>query len=369
MTRGERGNSLKRQLDRWVGCPLIYTLGIFHKPRPCPTNVQKVGVLMFGAIGDALLSSSIIHDLKRTYPAATITAFVSAANSGIFDLIEGPDAVVTLPLTRPVNAILILRNCRFDILIDTAQWPRISAILAALSAARFTIGFNTSGQFRHLAFDAAAPHSAQCHEIENFRNLLGCLGLTGSVLPRFKRSLFVQAGAEHHPHYIVLHPWASGYKSHLREWPTDNWIRLAEVAVNLGFRVMITGGPHDRERSRSLAAEMAHQSEIDVIAGRASLADTAVALINARAVISVNTGIMHIAALLGTPTIGLHGPTNPHRWGPIGSNCIVVGPGREHGCAYLNLGFEYPKNAPDCMSTITVDEVVAHVSKLLGRPH
>ena len=366
MAQGERGSRVKRTVDRWGGCPLVWLLSLFRRKRARPRIIGQIGILMFGAIGDAVLASAIIHDLRREYPSARITAFVSAANSGILDLLEGPDAVVVTPLSRPLRAISILREVKFDVLIDTAQWPRISAVLAALAAAGYTIGFQTPRQFRHRAYDAAVPHSAQRHELDNFRALLGSLGIAGQALPRFRRELFEQAALHHRPPYIVLHPWAAGYKSRFREWPAENWLRLASMAMHRGYRVVVTGGPQDAERSQALVAALGNPSDMEVLAGRASLRDTTLALINARAVVAVNTGIMHIAALLGVPTLALHGPTNPRRWGPVGRNCIVIGPGPECGCAYLNLGFEYPANPPDCMAAITVEEVTAHLNGLLA---
>ena len=366
MSQGERGSRVKRTLDRWTGCPIVWLLSLVHRKRPRPHDVGRIGVLMFGAIGDAVLSSAIIHDLRREYPSARITAFVSAANRGILELVEGPDAVVITPLSRPLRAVSMLREGRFDVLIDTAQWPRISAVLAALAAARHTIGFKTPRQLRHMAFDVAVPHSAQRHELDNFRALPGCLGITGQAPPRFKRELFEQAARERRPPYIVFHPWATGYRSHFREWSTENWVRLASIVIKRGYRVVITGGPQDVERSQALLAALGNPGEMEALAGRATLRDTTIALINARAVVSVNTGIMHIAALLGVPTLALHGPTNPRRWGPVGSNCTVIGPGPECGCAYLSLGFEYPAHPPDCMAAISVEEVVGHLERLLA---
>ncbi len=366
MAQGERGSRVKRTVDRWAGCPIVWLLSLFHRKRARPHDVGRIGVLMFGAIGDAVLSSAIIHDLRREFPSARITAFVSAANSGILELIDGPDAVVTIPLSRPLRALSMLRKGRFDVLIDTAQWPRISAVLAALAAAGYTIGFKTPRQLRHMAFDVAVPHSAQRHELDNFRALPGCLGITGQALPRFKRELFEQAALHCRPPYVVFHPWATGYRSRFREWAAENWVRLASIVIQRGYRVLITGGPQDVERSEALVASLGNPGEMEVLAGRVTLRGTTMALINARAVVSVNTGIMHIAALLGVPTLGLHGPTNPRRWGPVGRNCIVVGPGPESGCAYLNLGFEYPAHPPDCMAAITVEEVTAHLNGLLA---
>jgi ADP-heptose:LPS heptosyltransferase len=366
MADNERGDRLMRALDRWIGCPMILLLGVLHSRKPRPAEIREIGVLMFGAIGDALLSSAIIGDLRRAFPAARITAFVSASNKGTLDLLEGPHTVMVAPIKRPHVVISMIRRCRFDVLIDIGQWPRISAIVAALAGARFTVGFKTRGQFRHHAFDAVAEHSNARHEIDNFRALLAPLDVKGHCLPRFKPDLLEAPAPERAGPYVVFHPWASGYRSHLREWAVENWVALARVVLSRGYRILMTGGPQDAQRSESLAAQIGRESQVTVLAGRADLRKTTVALLHAAAVVSVNTGIMHLAALLNRPTLALHGPTNPRRWGPLGSGAVVIGPGPEQGGAYLNLGFEYPPTPPDCMSQITPEQVAARLGEMLG---
>jgi ADP-heptose:LPS heptosyltransferase len=105
------------------------------------------------------------------------------------------------------------------------------------------------------------------------------------------------------------------------------------------------------------------------LAGKASLLDAAAYLNSAAAVVSVNTGTMHLAALLGSPLVALHGPTNPDRWGPNypGSTrhhkTIILGPGMQEGGAYLNLGFEYSDNPIYLMDQISVEAVISALRK------
>ena len=366
MAAKARGNRLMRVLDRWVGCALVFLLGLIHRKRPRPEHIDRIGLLMFGAIGDALLASAIIQDLRREFPRARIVAFISPSNRSVLELIEGPDECVVTPIGAPHRAIPIIRGYKLDVLIDTGQWPRISALCAALGGARYTIGFKTRRTSRHWAFDAVAEHSPARHEIDNFRALIQALGATACSFPKIRPDILKVEADPAAGRTVVFHPWASGFKSHLREWQTENWVALGNLLISKGYRVMITGGPEDAARPTALANAMGARPEATIVlAGKASLRDTAVALIQAAAVVSVNTGIMHLAALMNRPTLALHGPTNPRRWGPVGNSAIVIGPGQECGCAYLNLGFEYPPSPPDCMSRITVAEVAAQLGTVL----
>jgi heptosyltransferase-3 len=84
---------------------------------------------------------------------------------------------------------------------------------------------------------------------------------------------------------------------------------------------------------------------------------------SAELVVSVNTGIMHLAAIVGAPTIALNGPTATHRWGPVGPRVAVVEP-QGGGGGFLHFGFEFAGNPADTMERIRVPEV-AEVARSL----
>ena len=374
--KAERGRGFLRKLDRWIGVPALLGLSLFRKKRPKPAQFNSIGICIFAAIGDALLASSLIADLRNAFPGSKITVFATPANFATFELITGYDELVLAPITNPWAAIGVVSAHPVDILIDTSQWPRIGALVAALSGARWTIGFETAGQKRHYSYDICVKHSPKVHELDNFRALLAPLGIKGVAMPPLDLSTL--AGLDclniKQP-YLVLHPWASGNHFELREWPIASWVSLASKALHSGYGVVITGGPSDVDRAADLclriegaSGELTPGSLLN-LAGQANLLTTAAYVNRAAGVVAVNTGTMHLAALLGKPLLALHGPTNPDRWGPIypgarnEQNALVLGPGLSEGGAYLNLGFEYPENPTYLMDQISVEAVVDALSK------
>ena len=374
--KAERGRGFLRKLDRWIGVPFLFVLGFFRSKRPKPAQFQSIGICIFAAIGDALLASCLIADIRKAFPGSKITIFATPANVSTFDLITGFDDLVIIPITEPLAAIERVRAHPVDLLMDTSQWPRIGAVVAALSGARWTIGFETEGQNRHFSYDATVKHSPKVHEIDNFRALLAPLGIAAQTMPPIDLSTL--AGIDclniKQP-YLVLHPWASGNRFQLREWPISSWVALAIKLIQSGYGVVITGGPGDLERGNALFQEIQQWLDADVskallnLAGQSSLLKTAAYVNGAAAVVSVNTGTMHLAALLNKPLVALHGPTNPDRWGPVypgannGQSVVVLGPGIQEGGAYLNLGFEYPQDPSYLMDQISVEAVVDALRK------
>ena len=369
--KAERGRGFLRKLDRWIGVPAVLVLSLFRKKRPKPEQFNRIGICIFAAIGDALLASSIIADLRTAFPGSKITIFATPANLATFDLIAGFDDLIVVPITNPWAAVEAIRAHPVDILIDTSQWSRIGALVAALSRARWTIGFETDSQNRHFSYDFSVRHSPKVHELENFRSLLTPLGLQSRAMPPLNLSSIAGINCLNIKQpYLVLHPWASGNHSELREWPIASWVDLASQVLKAGFGVIITGGPGDTSRADHLCLEIERRcgkvepGTLLSLAGQSSLLDTAAYINRAVGVVAVNTGTMHLAALLGKPLVALHGPTNPDRWGPIypGANAVqkpkVLGPGLNEGGAYLNLGFEYPENPIYLMDQISVEQVV-----------
>jgi heptosyltransferase-3 len=365
MSKGERGNRILRNLDKWLGVPLVFLAGQFRVRRKCPEWASRVGIFMFGVIGDSLIASAIISDLKRRYPGSVVVGFMTDANRATAEILAGIDEFVFVPIADPIAAMRTVRRHRVDILIDCGQWARIGALLSIVAATKFTVGFRTPGQHRHFLYDTYAVHRDDQHELENFRDLARCFAIdpTGTAQLRAGLTNIPVSQLPHAP-YVVFHPWASGYKCELREWSLDNWTELGKAIAADGFYTVISGGPSDRERSLKLAALIGGRAS--VLAGNASLSQTVAALAGAAAVVAVNTGTMHLAAVLGVPLIALHGPTDPARWGPLSSKAMILGPGKSEGGAYLNLGFEYPRAPPDCMSKIATTDVLISLRKLIG---
>jgi heptosyltransferase-3 len=359
----ERGRDGLRRLDRTIGIPAVAALSILKRRRPIPTEISAIGLIALGAIGDTIISvGSAVPVLRQAFPQAKLYLFTSKSNSSIVPLLPPIDELHVISVINPMRSVSLLRSIKQDILIDFGPWPRISAILAALSNAGFTVGFRTSGQYRHYAYDLAVEHSGKIHEFENHASLLASIGVPRPAWPRITPSAAARRRVreERSKPYIVCHPWASGFKSEMREWPDHHWRDLADIVVQQGWEIVFTGGPTDVAKSKTLVEGIGpneNENKVHDAAGLYTLDETAALLEGSDSVVTVNTGVMHLAAAINAPIVALHGPTDPARWGPLSDNARLVVPDSPD-VAYLNLGFEYPKGAKPCMHLIGVDRVV-----------
>lgn len=355
-----RGNPLLKGADRWGGIPLVLAMRRWRR-RQVPGRLDAVGLLKTNAIGDTVLLSGVVQDVRAALPDARIVLLVGPNNAAVARLVPGADEVVELPIHRPDRASRQLRDLRLDALLDFGSWPRINAVLSRLSGARFTAGFRTADQHRHHVYDAVIDHSPSVHEIDNYRRLAQMLGLPTGARPALHGWDEPRIDGLDEP-YAVLHAWPGGTRRELKQWAEGRWIRLAGHLSDRGLRPVLTGGLGDEGPTQDLAAACAGRS----VAGELTVSELAGLLHGAAVVVSVDTGVMHMAAALRAPLVALHGPTSPARWGPLSPEAVPV-TSPEPGCGYLNLGFDFPDDPPPCMKAITLQSVCDAVDQLLDR--
>jgi heptosyltransferase I len=152
----------------------------------------------------------------------------------------------------------------------------------------------------------------------------------------------------------------------MREWPEDNWVELARQLAAPRRIFLLTGAPADEARCDALRRQFVEQgSAAEVLIGRHGLEGIARVFAHAEVLVSVNTGIMHLGAILGVPTVSLNGPTSTRRWGPVGPRVANVCPTDGSG-GFLDLGFEFRGNPTDTMEKIPVEDVLRAVRLLCG---
>jgi len=161
----------------------------------------------------------------------------------------------------------------------------------------------------------------------------------------------------HEPGYVVVHPGAS---VPARAWPAGRCAEAVEALTAAGHRVLVTGGPGER----ALTAAVAGSSGVD-LGGATSLPEMAALLDGAAAVVVGNTGPAHLAAAVGTPVVSLFAPVVPAaRWAPYGVPTVLLGD-QDAPCRDTRAR-ECPVPGHPCLTSVTADDVVAAVGKLVA---
>jgi ADP-heptose:LPS heptosyltransferase len=278
-------------------------------------------------IGDAILSSGLLAHLIERHPAARLTIAAGPAAAALFAAVPGLERLVVVDKRHwalhwlPLYAAVAGR--RWDLVVDL----RGSALAWLLCARRRKVigkGRVDEHRVRELgrlfALDPPpAPRvwTAPCHE----RGAAALVPPGGPVL--------------------AIGPAAN--------WRGKEWHggRFAELAARLtaadgilpGARVAVLAAAHERAQAAPLLASLPAPRRIDLV-GRVDLLTAAAALKRTALFIGNDTGLMHLAAACGTPTLGLFGPSPVARYAPWGSHAATVctldpperlfGPGFDH---------------------------------------
>jgi heptosyltransferase I len=203
-------------------------------------------------------------------------------------------------------------------------------------------------------------HSGQKHELANYSFLLKSIfGIDEKLQPKvIVPSLNVVANK------VVIHTTGGGKRAALRSPKTETWYKLCAWLLENNFSVFLTGATSDKSAIELWAKELVTHPHFTVVAGE-SMANTIAHLQQAFLVISVDTGIMHLASAMQKNLVSLHGPAPAWRWGPTNSNSIPLEP--ENNClGCSNLGFEPCVRNEICIHSIPVERIEAAVLKFFS---
>jgi len=330
-------------------CKITFILGL----------IRRFGLLKTAAIGDTVLLTAIIRDILDTYPQSKIVLFAGNSNYEFAKLLKNEYKnleVEKLPIKNPLKSIKMIKSYKLDLLFDFGAWPRLNAILTYFSNPKYSVGFKTDNQYRHYGYDAYINHSKNLHELENYKNVIKKVGINKN------NNIYLKRNSEINEKIVVLHMFPGGMNSYMKEWSIENWVKIIDYLSDKNYQIYLTGAPVDKIKAEKIAK--ISKNRVEVVAGIYSLKDTITLLSKSKLVISVNTGIMHIASALGCNLISLNGPTSVKRWGPLNKNSIAIQ--SSISCSpCLNLGFEYGCSENKCMQVISVDEVIKGINHFL----
>lgn len=381
---------LYRKLDRLIGIPILMLLALLFKRRKSfpAFDVQKILVVKFAAIGDSIMLIPMLRTLRRSYPKAEITFLCSDINVSIIRkvpyldkvLVENIHSFLSNPL-RFFRMIYELRKNKYSIIIDTEQWSRISPIIIALLKYDFSVGFKTEGQYKHFMFNRVINHSREKHELDTFMDLLQPLFVpvyeSDYVLEYFlneDNEITADNFFEEHnltgKRVITLHPGCGGLGAP-REWDISRYVALGKRLLEYDNEIvlLISGAPNEKEKCGALEKGLREiygdSDKIINFSGKYSLDDVVAIIKRVTLIVCSNTGMLHLASCMGTKTMGLHGPTNPAKWGAYSKNTVLI-QSDKYCSPCLYLGHDYGCKAPSCMNHISVDDVFIHIRKALN---
>jgi ADP-heptose:LPS heptosyltransferase len=356
----------------------------------------RILVIRPGGIGDAVLLIPALRALRKIYPGARLDILCEKRNAGVFDFCACADAVYLYD--SPGGLARCLSNA-YSLVVDTEQWHRLSAVVARLTGAPVRAGFATNE--RAALFSHTTGYDHDDYEVESFFNLIKPLAtetlftpesvsgfksvsrlkpLIGPETPLWPESLFtvdpdipfvgmqedaggfIDIGAADDDAGGGLAAVFPGASVRERRWGGRNFGATAAALDGRGYRVLILGARADSVEAAEIM-RIAPQA-VD-LTGRTTLLECARVLKSCRLLVTADSGLMHVAAAMGTPTVSLFGAGILKKWAPRGKRHRVIS--RRLPCSPCTRFGYTPecKIGVKCLSEITVEEVVEAAVSLL----
>ncbi len=352
---------IKRQiikaLDKIVGRPLVYALGMCKKRSevsPCP-RPARILIIRPGGIGDAVLSIPLIKEIRQKYPNAVMDVLAEKRNGALYKACTEVDH--TFWYDKPGDLWKVLRT-EYDVIIDTEQWHRLSAVIASVVKSKMTIGYATNE--RKMLFTHPVTYSHNDHEIESFFHLTEPLTHTKEHCIASRYLILPEGTSRSIDHYLVTLEGRKfitvfpGGSIAAKQWGADNFHEVAKRLALRGFGIIIVGDSGDRKTGDRIVKDIASAANL---CGELSLLKTAAVLDKTSLLISGDSGIMHLASALGIPVVALFGPSNAKKWAPRSKGTVVVS--KAYACSPCSKYGYTPRCKKNvvCIRNISIEEV------------
>jgi len=300
-------------------------------------------------VGDAVLTTGLLSWLVRHYPDARFTIACGPYGADLFRAVPRLDKIIVMR-KKKLNGhwISLWWQCvdtKWDLIVDM----RNSAVSRLLWAKKRAIHGRSGGQ--HKVIDNGAVLGLTPPPDPSIWLTLEAVDEAIKLLPQDRPILALGPAAN----------WP------LKQWPIGYFIELVQALTGndgplKNAPVLVIADKHEREQILPLLRAIPDTQRIEVI-GR-DLQTAAACLKRARLYIGNDSGLMHLSAALGTPTVGLFGPGYPHIYGPWGPRCTYVATpeSREELMAHLPSSDE---KEPTLMRSLSVARVTEAAIDLL----
>lgn len=344
-----------------------------HQTTLMPKSQPRILIVRLSAIGDVLHGLPVLCALREALPTAFIGWVAEGVSAQLLKNHLALDELITVPrkwLKSPRTVLNLrrqLRALRFDVAIDMQGLTK-SALAATLSGAQVRIGYDGhDGRELSRWLNNTLVTASGTHVIDRNLELLKPLGI---ALPAVQFHLddtpqdvistqaMLAERQLHHP-FAVINPGA-GWPS--KVWPAE---RYAVVANWLGSRhamrsLVVWAGDQERAWAEQIVAG---SGGFGVLAPKTSLRELAAVTRQAALFVGSDTGPLHLAVAVGTPSVGMFGPMPAERNGPYGPLHVPVQKMCLTGTSRDRRGA-----GPESMAAISIEDCCAACEQILSRP-
>lgn len=329
-----------------------------------------------GWIGDMILLTPALRALKRAYPQSYLALLVRPLAANLMESCPYLDEVIidTKGNGRAQSLFQLvryIRRGRFDLAIVLHPTSFRNALIPFLAGVSLRVGSNVNG--RGILLSKSCTDDTSLHEVDRY---LRVLQLTNINEPASGLE-FWHTGDDRRIVDQLLSDWDVLPENHIiginlgTTWETKSWAldRFAEVIVEIKNRfenaVVLTGSSSEVGLGKALQ-KLVKANVINLV-GKTTVLQLGALIERCNLYLTCDSGPMHIAAAVGTPTIALFGPTNPTRHRPYGDGHYIIE--KDVSCRPCYKRKCIRKDTPNlCMTDVQSTDVIERIAAHFNLP-
>jgi predicted lipopolysaccharide heptosyltransferase III len=339
-------------------------------------SVRSVLVVRLRSIGDTVLTTPSLYTLKRFLPHARVDILLEDWVAPVLEGFEYVDNIITLKrggTAARAGVARHIRAARYDVAYNL-HGGTTATLLTRASGARHRVGYS-SYQYGRL-HNHLAPSSSllwgrhKTHSVEQQLALLGWTGVPVTDRPATRLAVTDQAAAsisarlraagldEARTPFAVIHP-AAAFDT--KQWATERFARVAESLTSRGLAIVAITASTEAH----VADELKRHTTAPVVAFTdLSLPEVTALLSKARLFVGNDSGIAHMAAAVGVPSVVIFGSSNTAHWRPWAKAHaeVVV---EEMECQPCHGYFCEKFEQPECIKRVPVERVLGSIARVL----
>ena len=358
-----------------------------HKNFALVKSPDRVLLIIMRYLGDVLLTTPLISSLSQAYKSAKIDVLVFENTAGILE--GNPDINKIITITNKptlLEQLYLYKNLlrKYDLAVctQTGDRPSIAALIAASNRIGAVPQRDEKSWWKRYFFHGWVEFdNNNTHTVIQHLKLAAALGIPRHFQPTPPAKHSYKNPVKEHTNYAIVHPHP---KWHYKRWPIERWGDTGRYLDQLGIQIVLTGSSAAEEIN--YIQEIHHQLPQNTInlAGKLSLAELSSLISQAKIFIGPDTGITHLAAATGIPTIAIFGPSNPVKWAPwpynyqkdsnpfqkvgsqhVGNIFLIQGSGDCVPC-YLEGCEKHRLSYSKCLDTLAFSEIKQTINQSLN---
>lgn len=298
-------------------------------------NIKKIIIIRYGLLGDSLYSFPVLPAIRKNFPHAKIVMVVDPGLMSLLQECPYIDELISFErngkekkLSAFFHWIIKQRRQHYDLaFVLNASFQ--GALLAFLIGAKERWGFDNEKR-AFLLTKSFVPESLMPQMLK-YRELLKIAGIDPGDYPptvwigenaRLEyQKLIADLKLDLSRPIVTIHPGARAGADY-RVWPVQHIVKTINILSEMGCNLFLIGGPSDASRAEEIVSQVKYP--VFNLVGKISLAVLAELFSHASLSIDNDTGPLHLAAIVGAPTIGLFCIDYPGCWIPWGPDVTFI---------------------------------------------